>query len=382
MKFAGNHPLLIGFLLRLFIAIWNGFFGPSYGADLDALSFHLGAVQNAASPMPDDIAIGHAYIDFLGLFYYLTIDSLFLGSLLSCIAWLASALLLASCLRILLVERNVQVKALLLYGLLPSSIVFTSITLRESYQLLFVNLAIYAALRIYLHKRTRHWFTLLIAIAGAASLHGALLAFGILLLAETLLLVSWRGRKIPWSKIIVMGSLAIAVLLYGLTLFQTIAYALDDGLVSSYELYQNNLTTIDARTNYKTAANSSDFEGVLLFGSVGFIQYLFEPFPWHMTSAIDIVALLENIMRGWLILLAWKAVRIASGQKRRVLLFIVISYLLIEVIWSAGTINWGTSIRHHLPAFGMLLLAAYGATDGKRHNVDRVTRILSPRPVV
>ena len=41
---------------------------------------------------------------------------------------------------------------MLVYALLPSSIIVTSVTLREPYQLLLVNLAILAALKIYWNK--------------------------------------------------------------------------------------------------------------------------------------------------------------------------------------------------------------------------------------
>ena len=42
-----RYIIFAGFFLRLFVAIWNSFFGPSFGADLDALSFHLEAVEYA-----------------------------------------------------------------------------------------------------------------------------------------------------------------------------------------------------------------------------------------------------------------------------------------------------------------------------------------------
>ena len=356
----------IGFLLRLLVAIWNGFWGPSFGADLDAFSFHLEAVQYAHNPTLDEFRIGWIYTNILGLFYYVTTDSLFLGSLLSCIAWLVSALILANCLRILSVERSVQTKVMLVYALLPSSVMFTAITIREPYQMLFVNLAIYAVLKIYLHKANRHWLTLILAIAGAGSLHGGLLAFGILLFAGTLLLVSMRGKKgISWAKLGLTGAVAAVVLWYGFSLFGNISYNLDEGLGSAVEVYQQGALGTDARTNYKSEVAISGLGGLLLFIPVALFQYLFEPFPWHVSAASDFVLVLENILRGWLIWKAWNALRVASVLQRRALLFIFFSYLAMETIWSVGTINWGTSVRHHLPAWGLLLLAAYGASDGK-----------------
>lgn len=356
----------LGFALRLLIAIWNGFFGPSFGADLDALSFHLEAVEYAHNPTLGEFRIGWIYTNILGLFYYATTDSLFLGSILSCIAWLASALILASCLRILSVERSVQTKVMLIYALLPSSIMFTAVTLREPYQMLFVNLAIYAVLKIYLHRVAVHWFTLIFAIAGAGSLHGGLVAFGIIMFAGTLLLVSMREKKrVSWTKLGLRGIVAAVVLGYGVSFFGNIAYNLDEGLGSAVEMYQQGLLSEDARTHYKSDVEFSGLGGLLLFIPVGLFQYLFEPFPWHLSASSDVVSLIENILRGWLILKAWKAVRIAPAEKSRVILFVFVSYLVIETIWSIGTINWGTSIRHHLPAWGLLLLAAYAVSDGK-----------------
>ena len=58
--------ILIGFLLRLLVAIWNGFFGPSLGADGDALLFHEIAVEVSRFGIFDTkYAIGWMYSMFL-----------------------------------------------------------------------------------------------------------------------------------------------------------------------------------------------------------------------------------------------------------------------------------------------------------------------------
>lgn len=356
-----NRVVLLGLIIRLLIAIWNGFWGPSFGADMDAQGFHYGAAAIAASGSFEDFKIGAVpYANFLGAFYYVTTDSLFLGSLLSCIAWLVSALILASCLRILSVERSVQTKVMLVYALLPSSIMFTAVTLRESYQLLFVNLAIYAVLKIYLHKNNRYWFTLVIAIAGAGSLHGGLLAFGILLFSGALLLPSINLKKgISWSKLALMGAFAAVILWFGYSFFGNISYNLEDGLGNAVASYQEGVLNADARTHYTSNVAISGFLGLLFFVPVALFQYLFEPFPWHVSAASDVLLMLENILRAWLILTAWKALKVAPVPQRRTLLFIFLSYLMLETIWSLGTVNWGTAARHHIPSIGLLLLAAF-----------------------
>lgn len=356
--------IIFGFSLRLLVAIWNGFFGPSFGAELDAQTFHLDAVLYSRNPTLDEFRIGWIYTYILGLFYYVTTDSLFLGSLLSCIAWFVSALILLRCLRIFAVERAMQNKAMLIYALLPSSIMFTAITIREPYQLLFVNLAIYAALKINFHNASRHWFTLVFATVGAGLLHGALMAFGILFFAGTILLVSVHGKKrISLVSLGVTASISAVVLWFGLSAFGHIAYSLDEGLGTAIEVYQQGLLTVDARTHYKLDVTISSLADFLVIVPIGFIQYLFEPFPWNVSTAADGVLLMENILRGWLIWKAWSAVRAAPISQRRILFFILIAYLILEAIWSVGTINWGTSVRHHLPAWGLLLLAVYAVSN-------------------
>ena len=83
--------IFVGFFLRLFIAAWNGFWGPSFGADADAAGFHLSAVDYSSNLVLDEFVIGHFYSYVLGVFYFLATDSLFLGSLVSCAAWLLTA---------------------------------------------------------------------------------------------------------------------------------------------------------------------------------------------------------------------------------------------------------------------------------------------------
>jgi len=356
----------IGFSLRLFVAIWNGFFGPSFGAEGDALSFHLLAVEFGQNPTFDEFIIGWFYSYVLGLVYYLTTDSLFLGSLLSCLAWLASAALLVKIMLLLSINKSHQLKAMLIYALLPSSILYTSVTLREVYQLLFVNLALYSALQIYLNKSATHWLVLFCAVIGMGVLHGALFAFGLFIVVATLVLLALRGRKsFALIKIALVAPLIFLVVVYGLSLFTNVSYNLDEGFGAAVEAYQQGGIASDARAQYKTSAEINGVTGLLLFMPVALFQYMLEPMPWRISAAIDVVSLFENSLRAWLI---WKALVVLKNmpvQRRRPVLFVFLSYIVIETLWSLGTVNWGTAIRHHLPSIGLLVVAAFAYSANK-----------------
>jgi hypothetical protein len=365
--------LWLGFFLRLVNAFVNGFYGPSFGASDDALGFHLTAVEHSQNLVFDVFVIGHIYSYILGIFYFITTDSLFLGSALSALGWLASAFILVRIMRILSFEMSNQWRVMLIYALIPSSLMYTSVTLREPFQLLFVNLAFYAALKIYFHRSIAHWFVLLLAAVGMGVLHGALLASGIFIIVGTLFLSASRNRKgVSFIKVVLVTPIVILCLFYGFFLFTSISYGgrLEDGLSIAVQAYQEGTMAAEQRANYRTDTEINGLGGLILSTPFFLFQYLFEPMPWKISSIVDVVVLLENMLRFWLI---WNALKYLVGIYRnkpmfvarnffgngRFIFFIFLSYLIMETIWSLGTTNWGTGIRHHLPSLGLLLVASF-----------------------
>lgn len=365
--------IVIGFHLRLFIAVWNSFWGPSIGAEVDAASFHYWASEFSRQPTLDNLKISSTYSYMLGVFYYLTTDSLFIGSFLSCLVWLVSCVFLIKIMGLISITEYNKFKVMLIYALLPSSIFFTSVTLREVYQLLFINMAAYYALKIFLKKSVSQWVFLLFSVVGMGVLHGALLVFGILISGATLGLQTLSShRRFSLIKFSLVAILIFAILLYGLSSTSGVFYTFDDGIDVAIENYQQGSLELDGRTNYKGTVEINGLVDLILFFPVSLIQYLFEPMPWRMSSIIDLLTLFENILRAWLIWKAWINMKSSNTQKRRLVILIFIMYIVLESIWSIGTINWGTAIRHHLPSFGLLLVTAFAYPVNKFDSQTKV----------
>ena len=368
--------LWLGFFLRFVNAFYYGFYGPSYGASYDALGFHLNAVGYSQNLVFDGFIIGGIYTYILGIFYFITTDSLFLGSALSALGWLASAFILLRIMRILSFKMSNQWRVMLIYALIPTSLMYTSVTLREPFQLLFINLAVYAALKIYFHRSNAHWLVLFLAVVGMGAMHGALLAFGIFIIVGTLFLLTSRNRKgVSFTKVVLVTPVVILCLFYGFELFTSLtSYGdrLDDGLSVAVQVYQEGTLSdgYDSRANYRTEVAINGLGGFILSLPSFLFQYLFEPMPWNISSIVDVVVLLENMLRFWLI---WNVLKYLVGSYsnkpmfvahnyfgyERCILFIFLSYLLIESLWSLGTSNWGTASRHHVPSLGLLLVASF-----------------------
>ncbi len=356
-----NKIILLGFIARIIVSFWNGFFGPSFGAELDAATFHREATYYSNNLTLESFQIGWIYSYVLGAAYHFTTDSLFLGSVLSSIAWLISAIFLLKTTKTLKIERKNTRWILLLYALLPSSILYTSVTLREPYQLLFITLATYSALKVTISNSKNHWLVLVFSLISVSVLHGALMAFSILLLLLVIfMLIIKNRRRMPWFKIVITSPIFFIIIAVGLSFFSQNAYQIEDGLISSIESYQQGGLSVEARANYKTEIAISGIIGFISFIPTSIFQYMFEPMPWKLSSVVDIPVFLENILRFWLIYLSIKHLRMNKIYSyHRSLFFIFLSYLLIETIWSVGTINWGTASRHHIPSIGLLLIAAF-----------------------
>ncbi|HJL92254.1 MAG TPA: hypothetical protein QGF04_00560 [Woeseiaceae bacterium] len=369
--------LWLGFFLRLALAFYNGFVGPTYGSSDDAFGFHFVAIDVSQNFVVDVFTLTYIYPFLLGLFYTITTDSLFLGSALSAFGWLASAYILLRVMRILSFKVSYQWWVMLIYALMPTSLMYTSVTLREPFQLLFINLALYAALKIYFHRSNAHWLVLFLAVVGMGAMHGALLAFGIFIIAGTLFLLTSRNRKgMSFTKVVLITPIVILCLFYGFELFTSLtSYGdrLDDGLNVAVQVYQEGTLSdaYDARANYRTeVAINEGLGGLILSLPYILFQYLFEPMPWKISSIVDVIALLENMLRFWLI---WNALKYLAGAylhkprfvahnangSKRFYLFIFLSYLLVESLWSLGTSNWGTASRHHVPSLGFLLVVGF-----------------------
>ncbi len=357
--FTVGHAIGLGLLLRLGMAVWNGFWGPSFGAGPDAAGFHEGAVAYAAGSGSGDFYLSNIYMYALGMLYRWTAPSLFLGSFLSCAAWLVSALLMARMATMLSLNSAQQFKAMLLYALLPSAIVITSVTLREVYQLLAVNLVVYAALTIYINRSSWHWLLLLAGVAFMGALHGALLVAGLSITMTTFLLVFFGKQDLRSLIKLALMLLFLGLVAYaGSTLFLNVVFNSDAGIGASVQIRQESWQH-SARASYSTGMRISSDADLLLFVPIALFHYLFQPMPWRASTALDWTLVLENLLRAFLLCRVVVGLYFfpLSGKMRVGLVFV--AYLIVEIVWAVGTINWGTAVRHHIPAYGLLLLAAF-----------------------
>jgi hypothetical protein len=354
------HAIWFCIFLHQAVAFLNAYVGTVIGAGQDAAKFHRTGVELAALLEPVWVFdIHHGVITYthsLGLLYRAFDASLIFGEELSVLAFTLSCVVLVKLVDLLDLGRF-RIGIILLFGSLPSAVIFRSVTFRESWQALFFLLSVYWAIRLRKRPGILIFLYMLMSVFCMATLHNGLKGYAMYLV---LISVYWgifsckKGVRLTRHVRFLFTGLLVAcviVLAQKMGWYLTIGHALEgaDG-------FRQSAVTIQARTTYGVMLDTSSVLGLVKTLPLVFVYYMFAPFPWHVGNVKDIYALLESMLRFVLLFFAVSSWRRSSGEVRSYYGFLLIIFLGMELMWALGTINWGTATRHHVPGYSVIVL--------------------------
>lgn len=359
----------------------------------DAGFFHLAAVQRVGTGLTFAGVGGGFYESYLGLLYELFGIEFFLACELGVLAFALSCVALMHLLDDLGVKRR-RWEILALYALTLASIRYTSTGLREGYQMLFFILAMHFTVGYKLHGRPLHIVLAVASAFGMGVFHDGLIIYSALFSAMVFvwpvrLPLSAEARKVTWRRIqrglILVPILAIAAwgaLRVGESRLQTSVAA--SALLSSRALqyaaeYREGGMKVDARTTYGVKLNTESLPKFVLSLVPVYVYYMFAPFPWQVRGPVDVYGALESVLRFALLAYSLRELMRATGERKRLLALLLAGYFSLTALWSLGTINYGTSIRHHLTTtFILLAIGAQPMLDSIARFFRRIRVTMSP----
>lgn len=359
-------PLVLALAAHELVAAVNAFGQTVIGADKDAIRFFSDAVSfvrlgNCGWALYVDEA--QTYTQLLATILRAThSSSLFVVEQLSIVSFVLSMLVLLKVATRLGVHKG-RSGLILIYGVIPSALILCSVTLREPLQMLFVLLMVHWSLKLRFAPGIRPLAFLLFFAAMTASLHHGLALFAMFAVVAAL---TWAyGGRARRSRIfrrlfflaIGIGGVILVLRLQVGGASNSLA-ALREGNSTKYvDMYRESLHNVDGRTNYAATLDSSSILSMMLTFPGVVISYMFEPFPWHVQTLSDVVACAESMLRFLLVFFAVRTLMKLRGEARQQQLFLLVLLGFCECLWALGTVNWGTAIRHHLPTYGLLVLA-------------------------
>jgi hypothetical protein len=370
-----QKPFLLSMTARLAISLANVVSGGNIiGADADANTFFLEAVYFSTNTGLLDWNLSsllngttlfinvHALVQFLlgGPNFLLAHTFSLLGSAIG--LWL----LTQTWLLVFPQDKKYLKWLILLYTFYPSVLTYQSYILRETWQ----NVCILGLGYVVLKTKAEGWSL----VSGLALV--TFLVFGSLLhtamplvMAILCIIVFYRfsSQSRLSERIFLLPFLIIIlwVLLSPLVRQSVFFGSLSEGrLLERTEQYGEGGLQ-NARAEY----GNLFFANKPLTIVPTFLAYQLMPLPLQIRTPADVIAFIQNLFRVWLIWVYWRYRNRVDQNTRDSLSILFLMWLVVDVTYATGTINWGTASRHHIKSFALLLISGLGVWSRFKENL-------------
>ena len=368
--------VFLGLIFRVGITIYVSLFEVGHTLTYDSIRFYEDAIDYSRYLSEKSIDpqltynIKNYFPAVLGsIFHIFKFETYLLSSLCSNIIWFLSAIVFYKIQLKLNYKKKIINLFLFLYiFIFPTSLVYTSLLLREPYILLFLNLLAFYLININSasKKITFNNLVLILFISFCLFfLHDANKIFLALFFLSLFFFFIYKNFNIPQYIKIIFILISIFLLFY-LGISEKIFYLIKSYLSGHFFEYNFERATYFLMEDI-TSLEYSNLNFVKLI-TKNFINYLFQPFIYNVSSLKDSLLLSENILRFIFILMILKKFIISFDNKKYFYLLFFM-FFLMELIYAQATVNWGTASRHHVPSIGLLILLAYFPTQLKK-NLD------------
>lgn len=348
-------------LAHALVASFNAYVSTIHGVETDAVKFHATAAAISAVGGWDFGLGARFYTTMLALAYTVGGPSHFFGEQLSVLAFSLSCVVLVKLLDLLKIERH-HAACVLVFGLHPAVAVFTSVTLRESFQTLFFMQSAYNLLAFRVRASPLSLLWGLLGAAAMGCLHNGLLVYALFLIP--LALFSRMGLRTTVSLPRTVGLAltgATAAALFAAALTGSLPYTpsmakLAEGEALEYASTYRQKGEKGARAEYGVKLDAGSPVKFALSLPPVYVFYMLAPFPWQVKTPLDLFAAADGWLRALLLVFALAlAAAPPEGMPAGFPRFLLILYFSMSVLWAMGTINYGTAMRHHIVPYWILI---------------------------
>jgi 4-amino-4-deoxy-L-arabinose transferase-like glycosyltransferase len=362
--------LPLALFLRIFFVLINNYVFTLPDGSVDAISFEeIGWLWNVNNQLFFEkflIPSTFFYSWIIGFIYSITDRSVLLIQSLSVLMGVGIVYISWKFGRLLFNE-GVAKKAALILSLHPVLVMYSALTMREVFITFFLLLSIYKFTKWYLNRQTMLLSSFFFAMV-AMTFHGAMF----ILLPIYALIIFWdfiRKKRFSFflsTTIIIMFSITLLFLLtyfeVSVPKFHSVASAINpERWISEIK---NRSIGGSAYPDYLNVTATIDLLWAI---PVRFFYFMFSPFVWDIRSFSHLFGLIDALF--YIYIFTSSYINRGLFLKRRVLLYILFILFSIAFVFSIGTGNFGSAVRHRaklLPLFVIL----FSAINNKRKNND------------
>lgn len=358
-------PLMLGLCLRVLFCIYNTYL----------TTFNVDGFEDWAADLSNDsysqifASYGdvNIYTLFCGLLYKVGGRNPMLLQDLNIVFWAISMRCIPRIADLLAAPRAAR-PAAWLYAVMPSTVFFSTVILRESLCTVGVVFGCYHLLRANRYSQVRDYLLAGVWFAIASLVHYGCVS---LLVALAVAAISGRGQQARGGRRLwfTVGSIVFAAGLV-LALFQ---FGLIDQIAPRFSKEELSIeavggglnTLIDrGRTDYMSGLETTTGLGLLWTTPIRFVYFLITPFPWQIRKLIDLAAFLDAVtyvVALWWLWRARKAIRDDAAMRN-----LILCCLAALFVFAMGTYNFGTAVRHREKFFLVVMTLACAAREIQR----------------
>lgn len=385
----GKNPVTKNFLitaliLRVLFAIIDEYFFILPSSKMDAWTYEYLAYNYSQEYGLNIFSIlfnGDSYFlsKLISIFYTLFERSSLMANMLS-VVFGTLAVFLVYRLTFNLWGERAALKAGWFITLFPTSILFSSIVMREIYIVFFLTYALIHCIDFLKKKRLINFLKLSVGFIFAALFHGPIFIGYLLFLSYTFIKILIENNFfIHFKKSKIYSLLVLPLLLMPLITYLLGYYSIPKlGKVDNFVFFKEDITNINAEYKFgdiiiwkikrATASTNNNELGaqfpswtkpnnileLIYLSPIRLIYFIYSPFPWDIKRLNHLIGALDAFFYIYLTFCIIKNYKKLSRNPYLVFLAIILlGYLLI---YSYGVGNFGTGIRHRFK-FIIILLA-------------------------
>lgn len=356
--------LLFCFGILEFVAVINSFVMNLKGATVDAERFMEQAINWTIYGTYEFATNSEFFVQFVGTILLIFGPYEFVATQFGLVAIMIACIYFIKLLD--LFDVATPAWAILGFTLWPSMLARVTTTLREPYMVMLLIMMCYFLARYKIQGRNRDVFkTLALGIVGVF-FHKAYAVLLVFVLFYVAFFVMKQERRWIVSSTFYMR-LFIIVGGIGGAVFALRYLSNTSGLKPVIAMLTGDVEYIsrvidwksgrEFRTTYDAALDFSSTIGFVLSVPKVIIYYMFSPFPWRISTPVDLLAGIEGLFRLGGTIIFVRYLFLSRNFPRGMVPVTATTFILIA-IWAAGTTNYGTASRHHLTT-NWLFIASY-----------------------
>lgn len=362
------------------LSFTNVFGGTLPGAEWDARTFHQQAARLAEAGAWPQLSIGSQLYEYILAGAYRVFGAhILVGQSLSVLAATLTLMVInATAVNLGAVDSRVRAGVILVAGLYPTFLYHNALTFREPYELLGLALGVFFVLKAIEETKPAWIAGAVLSFLFMGMFHHILLGIGVVLLCIFVLLLYAPGLKSKRNYVVVTALIAMISGL-GYAAITSIPVATENdyvkkirqerGIVGAIVQYRSTIEARMPRTSYDLDIDASSGAGIAKGAAYNYWNYLARPFATDLEVAADSVPFLSAAVRVVLIVILLGLVLGGRLADRR-MAFCACTYIVVTLVWSLGTTNYGQAFRHHALTDWLLVLMAGYAVHRKLAGSD------------